>query len=260
MRDGQQRVGELDAPECAHAVDQPGRGWAVEQHALVTGERERHVGTREREDRHGFHGGARLRRGGAQELAARGRIVEQRAHRHRRPALTDRVLNPVHLPAHHAQPRASAPPRSVGGGGLELEAGYGRDRGQRLAAESECRHADEIGGRADLARRMTLQCERRVFPIHSCPVVADANQRLAAVLELDAHSPRAGIERVLDQLFHHGAGTLDDFAGRDLIGDLCGEDLYARLGGRNGAHRGTISARSTQPRTPSLRRTSHQGP
>ena len=33
----------------------------------------------------------------------------------------------------------------------------------------------------------------------------------------------SGIDRVLDQFFHHGRRTLDNFAGGDLVGDVLGK-------------------------------------
>ena len=105
---------------------------------------------------------------------------------------------------------------------------------------------------------MALQRELRVFPIHARAVVAHANQRLAAVLQLDPDGVRAGIERVLDELLHDRTRTLDDFAGRDLIGDIPREQLDART--REHAHNPAISAPSTQPWIPSLRWTSTHGP
>jgi hypothetical protein len=142
--------------------------------------------------------------------------------------------------------------------GLQLEARDRRDGGQRLAAESERRHPDQIGRRADLARRVALQRKLRVVAIHPRTVVAHANQRLAAILQLDADGTGAGIEGVLDQLFDDGRRPLDDFARRDLVGDVAGKYLDARA--REHTHSPEISPPRTQPWIPSERYTSTQGP
>src|SRR6266850_5771719 len=144
------------------------------------------------------------------------------------------------------------------GARFQLEARHGGDRRQRLATKSERPDADQIGRRANLARRVALQRELRVFPIHPRAVVAHADQVLAAILQLDPDRMRAGIERVLDQLLHDRCGALDDLAGCDLIGDIPGEHLHART--REHTHNPVISPASTQPWIPSLRWTSIHGP
>ena len=92
---------------------------------------------------------------------------------------------------------------------------------------------------------MALQREPRVLAVHARAVVADANQRLAAVLQVHAHRLRAGIERVLDQLLDHRCGALDDFASRDLIRNVPCQQLDARAG--DDAHNPMISSPSTHP-------------
>ena len=41
----------------------------------------------------------------------------------------------------------------------------------------------------------------------------------AALLDRDVHGGGARVERVLDQLLHHGGRALDHFPRRDLVGD-----------------------------------------
>src|SRR6266516_2321372 len=183
-------------------------GAIVERYPSVAGQRKRDIGTRERDHRERFDRGARLRRGRTEEFPARRRVVEQATYGDRGAALAHRVFDRVQLRAGDAQPRGVFAFAT----GLELEARDRRDGGERLAAESERRHTDQVGRRADLARRVALQRELRVVAIHPRAVVAHANQRLAPVLQLDADRPGAGIEAVLDQLLDDGGRPLDDFA------------------------------------------------
>ena len=61
-------------------------------------------------------------------------------------------------------------------------------------------------------------------------VVGDRYQRRAAAENLDADRARAGVERVLDQLLDGRGRPLDDFARRNLAGDLLGQDVDYVLG------------------------------
>ncbi len=89
------------------------------------------------------------------------------------------------------------------------------------------RMADEILGPADLARRVPLDRQARILAIHAVAVVLDADRLLAAELDRDRDAARVRVERVLDQLLDDGRRTLDDFAGRDLIGEMKREAIYA---------------------------------
>src|SRR5580698_8688734 len=53
--------------------------------------------------------------------------------------------------------------------------------------------------------------------IHAAAVVRDADQTLPAGLHLDANRSRASVQRIFQQLFHHGGGPLHHFAGSDLV-------------------------------------------
>src|SRR2546422_7399305 len=97
---------------------------------------------------------------------------------------------------------------------------------------------------------MTRQRELRIGAAHARAVVADSNQALPTILDVDADRAGAGIECVLDQLLHHRRGPLDHLAGGDLICDLGGQDRDRRRHGRD------TSAASTQPRTRSEEHTS----
>src|SRR5437879_2738329 len=94
---------------------------------------------------------------------------------------------------------------------------------------------------------MTRQRELRIGAAHARAVVADSNQALPTILDVDADRAGAGIECVLDQLLHHRRGPLDHLPGGDLICDLGGQDRDRRRPGRETA------AASTRPRPPSER-------
>ena len=55
-------------------------------------------------------------------------------------------------------------------------------------------------------------------------VIGHAHAAPAPALDGDRDVARAGIQRVLDQLFDHGGRPLDHFAGGDLRGDGLGQD------------------------------------
>ena len=241
MGDREQGVHDLAAPEGGQPLERPIGGWHVEQGAVVARERERDVGTGQGKDAERFDDRASLRRLGAQELPPGGRIEEQRAHRHRRPALPHRILHRLTLSPHDADPRAG----TAVGGGLELEARHGGDRRERLAPETERRYSDQVRGITDLARGVARQRELGIHAAHPLAVVAHADECLAAVFHLDPDGPGAGVERVLDQLLHDRGWPLDHLTRRDLIGDLRREHRDLRR------HSGSTSVARTQPCTPS---------
>ena len=95
----EQRVGEGPTPEGGHAVDRGRGGRRVEQHPVITRQRECDVGPREGEHGDRVHDGARFRRLGTQEFAARRRVEEQRPHGDRGAALPHRVFHRLDLAA-----------------------------------------------------------------------------------------------------------------------------------------------------------------
>ena len=105
------------------------------------------------------------------------------------------------------------------------EVRHRRDRRQRLAAEPERQDRGEIVGAPDLARRVPLDRQPRILRLHPFAVVFDAHLLLAAELDVDREPPRAGVDRVLDQLLDDGRGPLDDLAGGDLVGEIGGQPV-----------------------------------
>ena len=100
-----------------------------------------------------------------------------------------------------------------------------RDTRERLASKSECRDAFEVFRPPNLARSVTLDREPGIFWPHPLTVVFDVNSLLAADLDGNGDAPRAGVDRVLDQLLDHRGRTLDDLTGGNLIREIAWKDL-----------------------------------
>src|SRR5204863_6190329 len=96
--------------------------------------------------------------------------------------------------------------------------------------EAEARHADEVRRRRDLRGRMTLEREQRIVPLHTDPIVADPDRVSPTFFHRDVDRRRTGVERVLDELLDRRRGTLDHFAGGDLISHRRWEHCDARHG------------------------------
>jgi hypothetical protein len=65
---------------------------------------------------------------------------------------------------------------------------------------------------------MPANAQRGVGRRHAFAVVDHPHARHAPGLDLDDDAPRAGVDRVLQQLFDHAGRPLDDLSRRDLIG------------------------------------------
>ena len=129
-------------------------------------------------------GGARLACGRPEKLPACWCVEEQRANRHRRSAAPNRIADAVEPAAVHAELGAAA--FRLGGG--EGEPGDRGDRRQRLTAKSEGRDANEIGDNRILLVAWRSRARTASSRAHAAAIVADLNQRLAAVLDLDSHA------------------------------------------------------------------------
>ena len=70
---------------------------------------------------------------------------------------------------------------------------------------------------------MALEGQHGVVAAHAVAVVAHADELAPARLDLDADARGTGVQRVLQQLLHHGGGALHHLAGGDLVCDLGGE-------------------------------------
>ena len=64
---------------------------------------------------------------------------------------------------------------------------------------------------------MAFDRQSEIVGVHAGAVVGDADQRATARFDRDLDPPRAGVERVLDQLLDRRRRPLDDFAGGDAV-------------------------------------------
>ncbi len=79
---------------------------------------------------------------------------------------------------------------------------------------------------------MTPERKDRVGARHAGAVVGDRDQRRAAAQNFDAYQASARVERVLDQFLDRGGRPFDNFARRNLAGDLLGQYVDYVLGHR----------------------------
>ena len=77
---------------------------------------------------------------------------------------------------------------------------------------------------------MTLEGQQGVVAHHAAAVVGDLNQLFAAGFNLDSDAGGAGIERIFQQFLHYRRGTLHDFAGGDLVGNVFGKNVDSAHG------------------------------
>ena len=170
----------------------------------------------ERQLRHDARDLRRLRRVRLQELAPRRQVVEEvldvDAGPFRHAGLGhggDGSAMDADLGAASARPRARV--RSVR---CDTDA----MRGSASPRKPSVRDRGEVFG---ALRILLVACRssasRASSAIHAVPVVLDAHQALAAVLDGDGDAARAGVDGVLDQLLDDRGGPLDDLAGRDLV-------------------------------------------
>ena len=72
---------------------------------------------------------------------------------------------------------------------------------------------------------MALHRQRGIVQRHAAAVIAHLDALLAAVLQQDIDRHRLRVDGVLDQLFDHRRGALDDFTGGDLIDEIGGKNV-----------------------------------
>jgi len=85
----------------------------------------------------------------------------------------------------------------------------------------------QVAAVADLAGGVPADAERQVLRAHAFPIVRNAYQAPAGLLQFHVDTGRAGIQRVLHQLFHHAGRPFDHLAGGDLVGDGGGQKVDA---------------------------------
>ena len=119
----------------------------------------------------------------------------------------------------------------------EAEAGDAGDAGEGLAAKAERGDGGEVEAGAYFAGGVALEAEEGVVAVHACAVVCDADHRASAGADHHLDFACLGVEGVLDELFYHGGGALDDFSGGDLAGDVLWKEGDAAHGDRPRARR-----------------------
>ena len=208
-------VHELVAQHVADALRLVGRAPLLDQLALVP-HGEAHARPHQRVAAHGLDAVRQLGGVGLQELAPRRRAEEQLAH-----------LDGGALRAGGRRELAGArvQPLRVRGrrrAADQRQLRHRRDRRQRLAAEAHRGHRLEVVERADLAGGVALERERQLGRLDADAVVLDQDGAHAARDQADVDLRGAGVERVVDQLAHHGRRPLDDLARGDLADQFVG--------------------------------------
>jgi len=105
----------------------------------------------------------------------------------------------------------------VHGCSAQREAGNRRDRGQRLATETQgadrvqIRHAGQFAGRVPLDRK------HRVVPVHPAAVVGDPDPLPPSRAQLDLDRAGAGVQAVLHELLDDRGGPLHHFTRSDAV-------------------------------------------
>ena len=101
------------------------------------------------------------------------------------------------------------------------------DARQCFAAKAHGRDGGEVFGFLDFAGGMAFEGQQRIVPAHAGAVVGDANQAASARLNFHGDAAGPGVERVFDEFLDHARGTIDHFAGGDLVGDLFRQEANA---------------------------------
>ena len=111
--------------------------------------------------------------------------------------------------------------------GHQLHPGDGGDRGQRFAAKAQGGNREQVVARAELGGGVAFKSQQRIVAHHAAAVVGDADKLAPAAFDRDHDPGRAGVERILQQLFDHRSRPVDDLAGGDLVGHLVGQNADA---------------------------------
>ena len=77
---------------------------------------------------------------------------------------------------------------------------------------------------------MPLEGKQGIVTHHAAAVIGDLNQLLAAGLDLYLNALRTRVQRIFQQLFHHGRGPFHNFAGSDFVGNVLGKNVNAPHG------------------------------
>ena len=159
-------------------------------------------------------GGLRLL--ASQKLASRRKIVEEVAHLDLRSdgapiSRTDSILPP--------QTTTSVPAFEAGFASRQPEprnAGDARKASPRNPIERTSR---KIRAGADLARRMTLQTEQSILPVHAAAIIAHRDKTATSADILDPNPGSSGVEAVLNKFLDQRRRPLDHLPRRNLAGN-----------------------------------------
>jgi hypothetical protein len=71
---------------------------------------------------------------------------------------------------------------------------------------------------------VSFEGEHCIIAHHAVAVVGNFQETSAARFDVDGDAFGAGVNCVLDQLLGYRSGTLDDFTGGDLVGNVIGKE------------------------------------
>src|SRR6185436_1993385 len=144
----------------------------------VVGEREAHLGARQRDTAESFLAVGKLGRGTSEELASGRRVEVKVAHFDRSPGGRGGRLRCGQSTAARSKfPRV----RALLGPAQHAEMGNSRNTGQRFTAESQAGDALQVFERSDLAGGVAGERKRQLLPCDACAVVCDPDLPDAAV-------------------------------------------------------------------------------
>ena len=104
----------------------------------------------------------------------------------------------------------------------------------------------QVVQRADLARGVSLQGQGQLGHGDAAAIVFDQDLAHAAAHQLDGDLGGARVQRVVDQLAHHGGRALDHLAGRDLADQFIGQGLDGAPG-RGSPRNGRVGGLGREP-------------
>jgi hypothetical protein len=95
--------------------------------------------------------------------------------------------------------------------------GHARDTWERFTAETEGVNPRQIVAGLDFTGGMPLKTEQRVIPIHPHSVVNHADHASSAAGDRHFNPACTCVDAILDEFFHHGSRSLDDFTSGNLV-------------------------------------------
>ena len=169
---------------------------------------------------------AKLRRIGLQKLAAGRHIVEQVPYGHRGSVLYRRGFKSLLL----TTPDLIQEPDIIFGPlALEGHLRHGTDRGHRLPPETERAHPKQVVHRMNFRSGVPFETEANILLAHAAAIVDNLYQGAPGVLDNYPNPVGPRVDGVVEELFDDRGGSLNDFPGGDLVGNLGRELMNDRL-------------------------------